>query len=550
MINYLNFPSNRMWSYIAAGVLQVGCSIGLWGYLGKKAAGAENVILNYGALEFSISVDSLETYGQTGEIEGELKSYADFLTPEQLQQFKVGLTTSADFSPLAIAQFLYSFQGEKILERVSKVIKTKARQPGFYALRSALILAAADQDSGLTPLNVLKKFPTDTLRIDSGQGIEIIKNLSNVVQSNNQAIAAVEEEAAKAATTGIPQVRELDLLIPGQYRYRKQKLTMEDLTRDRIFPVELYLPLKKSNQPLPLVVISHGLGSDLTTFAYLAKHLASHGFAVAVPEHPGSSARQIEALLSGLDNNVTPPQELVDRPLDIKFLLDTLARSYGDKIDTNHVGMIGQSFGAYTTLALAGAELNWQTLGRDCPNLDNSWNLSWLIQCLALQIPSTINETKLQDDRITAAIAINPLVSAVFGQENLSKIKLPIMLISGSADPITPALPEQIDPFTWLTTRNKYLVLLKGGTHFSTLNESAGSIPVPEQAIGPDPKIAQNYVKQLGLAFLSRYIKQQSLYDDYLNAEYGAVISQEKFPLRLVETLDPNFLQLKPKKQK
>jgi predicted dienelactone hydrolase len=553
MINYLNFPPNRMWSYIAAGVLQVVCSIGLWGYLGKKAAGAENVILNYGALEFSISVDSLETYGQTGKIEGELKSYADFLTPEQLQQFKVGLTTSADFSPLAIAQFLYSFQGEKILERVSKVIKTKARQPGFYALRSALILAAADQDSGLTPLNVLKKFPTDALRIDSGQGIEIIKNLSKVVQSNNQAIAAVEEEAARegqAATTGIPQVRELNLLIPGQYRYRKQKLTMEDLTRDRIFPVELYLPLKKSNQPLPLVVISHGLGSDLTTFAYLAKHLASHGFAVAVPEHPGSSARQIEALLSGLDNNVTPPQELVDRPLDIKFLLDTLARNFGDKIDTNHVGMIGQSFGAYTTLALAGAELNWQTLGRDCPNLDNSWNLSWLIQCLALQIPSTINETKLQDDRITAAIAINPLVSAVFGQKNLSKIKLPIMLISGSADPITPALPEQIDPFTWLTTRNKYLVLLKGGTHFSTLNESAGSIPVPEQAIGPDPKIAQNYIKQLGLAFFSRYIKQQPLYDDYLNAEYGAVISQEKFPLRLVETLDPNFLQLKPNKQK
>ena len=324
---------------------------------------------------------------------------------------------------------------------------------------------------------------------------------------------------------------------------------MEDISRDRIFPVDLYLPQSKGSQPLPLIVISHGLGSDLTTFAYLAKHLASHGFAVAVPEHPGSSARQIEALLSGLDNNVTPPQELVDRPLDIKFLLDTLARNYGDKIDTNHVGMIGQSFGAYTTLALAGAELNWQTLDRDCPNLDNSWNLSWLIQCLALQIPSTISETNLKDDRITAAIAINPLVSAVFGQKNLSKIKLPVMLISGSADPITPALPEQIEPFTWLTTRNKYLVLLKGGTHFSTLNESAGSIPVPEQAIGPDPKIAQNYVEQLGLAFFSRYIKEQPLYDDYLNAEYGAVISQEKFPLRLVETLDPNFLQLKPKKQ-
>ena len=545
--------SDKLGSRLAIAVIQIGCCTSLWGKAIEPAAAAETVIVSYGAFEFTVSVDALETYAETGRIEGALKSYTDFLTPEQLEQFKTGLTTSADFDHLAIAQFLYSFQGEKILERVSQVIKTQARQSGFYALRSALILAAADSERGLTPLNFLKKFPTDTLRVDSVEGFRIIEDLSQVVRENSQAIAAIDREVIKEreeAKQGIPQVRDLDLLIPGKYRYRKQLLTMEDRDRDRIFPVELYLPKGKIKQPLPLIVISHGLGSDLTTFAYLAKHLASHGFAVAVPEHPGSSARQIEALLSGLDSDVTPPQELIDRPLDIKFLLDALARNYGGKIDTNNVGMFGQSFGAYTTLALSGAELNWTTLERDCPDLDNSWNLSWLIQCLALQIPSPISETNLKDERIKSAIAINPLVSSIFGQESLSKIKIPVMLISGSADPITPALPEQITPFTWLTTFDKYFVLLKGGTHFSTLNESAGSIPVPEQAIGPNPKIAQAYVKQLGLAFFARYITDQLLYDNYLNAEYGAVISKKKFPLRLIETLDSNFLQLKPNKQK
>ena len=552
MNSRFNFRANLVWSYFTLGILQVACIVGVWGYLSKKAESAENVILNYGALEFSVSVDSLETYAKTGEITGEFKSYAGFLTPEQLKRFKVGLTTSADFDHLAIAQFLYSFQGEKILQRASRVIKTKAHQPGFYAIRSALILAAADRDTGLTPLNILKKFPTDALRVDSKQGLEIVKDLSKLFKSNTQAIAAIDREVIKERqeiSQGIPQVRNLNLLLRGKYRYRKHNLTMEDFNRDRTFPVELYLPQRANNQPLPLIVISHGLGSDLTTFAYLAQHLASHGFAVAVPEHPGSSARQIEALLSGLDSDVTPPQELIDRPLDIKFLLNNLARNYGNKIDTNNVGMVGQSFGAYTTLALSGAKLNWTTLERDCPDLDNSWNLSWLIQCLALQIPSPISETKLKDDRIKSAIAINPLVSSVFGQESLSKIRIPVMLISGSADPITPALPEQITPFTWLTTFNKYFVLLKGGTHFSTLNESAGSIPVPEQAIGPSPKIAQNYLKQLGLAFFSRYVTGQPLYDDYLNAEYGAIISRKKFPLRLIKTLDPNFLQLKSDKQ-
>ncbi len=549
----LSLKSEKVFSSIALGALQLSCCVGLWGCWSEKAESAERVILNYGVLEFSVSIDSLETYAQTGEIENELQGYADFLTPEQLEKFKVGLTTSADFSHLAIAQFLYSFQGEKILERAAQVIKTEARQPGFYAIRSALILAAADQETGLTPLNVLKKFPTDVLRVDSRQGLEIIKNLSKEVQRNSQAIAAVEQEAIKEyqeMAETLPKNRDLNLLTSGEYAHRQQILKMKDQSRDRTFPVALYLPKTDEQQLLPLIIISHGLGSDLTTFDYFAKHLASHGFAVAVPEHPGSNSKHIEELLNGLDSDVTPPEELIDRPLDIKFLLDRLAEKFGDKIDTNHVGIIGQSFGGYTALALAGAELNWTTLERDCPNLDHSWNLSWLLQCLALQIPPILTVDELKDERIQAVIAINPLVSSVFGEESLSKIDIPVMLVSGSDDPITPSLPEQIIPFTWLTTEEKYLLLLKGGTHFSTLNESTGSIPVPKQAIGPAPKIAQAYVKQLGLAFFGKYIGEQFLYTDYLNAGYGTVISKEQFPLRLIKYLDPNLLKLKSNDQK
>ena len=539
---FSDFPtSKKLWSF-AKGALRVGFCASLWLAAGKKAVGAENIVLSYGPLEFAVSVDSLETYAETGELTGALRSYADFLTPEQWERFQVGLISSADFDHLAIAQFLYSFQGEKILERVSQVIGTNARQPGFYAIRSALILAAADPE-GLTPLNVLKKFPTNTLRVDSREGFEIIKKLSQVVRENSQAIAAIEEQSLqeRQATTETPESRNLNLLIPGGYSYRREELTMRDTERGRTFPVELYLPQVEGDRLLPLVVISHGLGSDLTTFAYFAKHLASHGFAVAVPEHPGSSARQIEELLSGLDGDVTPPEELINRPLDIKFLLDRLTEQFGDEIDTNNVGAIGQSFGAYTTLALAGAELNWDTLEKDCPELTNSWNLSLLIQCLALQIPEEESDINLKDDRIKAAIAINPLASSVFGKESIAEIDIPVMLVSGSSDPVTPALPEQIIPFTWLSVPNKYLVVLKGGTHFSTLNESAGSIPVPPQAIGPDPKIAQDYIKQLGLAFFGAYITEQQLYENYLSAEYGAVINKKQLPLILIESLDSQF---------
>ncbi|MEY2859198.1 MAG: hypothetical protein RLZZ74_3511 [Cyanobacteriota bacterium] len=552
MTNSIAFDHSKIYSCLMAGILQIGCCISLEACLTKKAIAAENVILSYGLLEFDVSVDSLETYAKTGKIDDELQSYANFLTPKQLAEFKLGLTTSTDLSHLAIAQFLYSFQGERILDRMSKVFKTEAHQPGFYAIRSALILAAADQNEGLTPLNVLRKFPTDSLRIDSRQGFKIFKDLSKVIQRNGRALAIVEQEVQterQELTMVTPQTRNLNLLISGNYSYRLQKLTMNDRRRNRTFPVDLYLPQTEDQQKLPLIVISHGLGSDVTTFSYLAKHLASHGFAVAVPEHPGSSAKQIEALLNGLESDVTPPEELINRPLDIKFLLDRLTDRFGDQIDVNHVGMIGQSFGGYTALALAGAKINWNLLHEDCPNIDTSWNLSWLIQCLALQIPLVVAEQDLKDERITAAIAINPLVSSIFGQESLSKIKIPLMLISGSSDPITPSLSEQITPFTWLTTPEKYLVLLKGGTHFSTLAETAGSIPVPEKAIGPSPKIAHDYVRQLGLAFFGKYITAKEAYDNYLNAEYGAVMSRKKFPLRLVESLNPDTVLLESQKQ-
>ena len=244
------FPDRKIWSYLAVGMVHLGCCISLETYLSRQAVAAEKIILNYGVLEFSVSVDSLETYATTGEIEGELKSYADFLTTEQLEQFKIGLTTSADFSHLAIAQFLYSFQGEKVLERVSRVVKTNARQPGFYAIRSALILAAADEQMGLTPLNVLKKFPTETLRVDSRQGFEIFKDLSKVVQINAQALAAVEQESLNerqdSSVMGVPNARNLSLLIPGEYEYSQQKITMNDRRRRRTFPVELYLPKNRT----------------------------------------------------------------------------------------------------------------------------------------------------------------------------------------------------------------------------------------------------------------------------------------------------------------
>jgi predicted dienelactone hydrolase len=524
--------------------------------------GAERIYIPFGPMEFSLPIASLELYAKEGKIDQQLGAYAGYLDQKQLEQFRQVLTTRVDVTPLAISQFLYSPQGEVILERLGEIIETKARQPGFYAIRAALIKAAAAPD-GLTLLNVLREFPTYGIRINSGRGFQVVDQLSNVIRETDRAIAAVERQAIAEASAQIalqppaPLLTQAggrfsqlpDLRQPGPVKYSMQSLMLNDVRRNRTLPVDLYLPTPPSPPLLrggtggsaPVIVISHGLGSDRMTFAYLATHLASYGFAVAVPEHPGSNAEQVQALINGLASEVTAPAELVDRPSDIKFLLDELGRSFGGQLNLQQVGVLGQSFGGYTALALAGAKISFEQLQKDCDPSNDSLNLSLLLQCRALALPPT--QYELQDERVKGAIAINPVGSTIFGQSQISQIKVPLMLVAASDDTVAPALPEQIQPFTWLTTPNKYLVLLKGGTHFSTLVESSGGVPVPPEAIGPGPDVAQNYMKALSLAFFQTYIANNPEYEVYLSASYAQFISQYPLPLSLVQSLTENQLR-------
>lgn len=111
---------------------------------------------------------------------------------------------------------------------------------------------------------------------------------------------------------------------PGPFASKIQTFVLSERLRNRTLLTDIYLPQVPT--PHPVIVISHGLDSDCTSFAYLAQHLASYGFAVVVPEHPGSNAEQLQALLEGRADRVIPPSELVERPLDISYVLDELSR--------------------------------------------------------------------------------------------------------------------------------------------------------------------------------------------------------------------------------
>ncbi|WP_088241436.1 alpha/beta hydrolase [Calothrix rhizosoleniae] len=520
--------------------------------MSESARSAERIYASYSALELSIPVTAMEKFAQTGKIEQELAVYRQYLKPEQIKELHRVLTSPVKLHPVAVSQFLYTQQGELLLRRLGDVIKTRSRQPkpGFYALRSALILAS-QEPGGLTLLNVLRKYPTGSIHIDLARTLGIASELEKMVRETNRAIATVSQKSEiEAANIPFSQnnFQLQNLRRPGKFKWQKIKSRkLLDFSRKRLVLTDVYLPQSKTKASV--IVISHGLGSDSSNFRYLASHLASHGFAVVVPNHPGSNSKKLQLLLDGRTGEIIQSNEFYDRPLDIKFVLDRLESdpSLKNRLNLQQVGVFGQSLGGYTALALAGAKLDYNRIQKDCNSqaVNNTWNLSVLLQCGALKVERKNREKDLRDSRVKAVIAVNPITSTVFCESGLSQVQIPVMVVASSDDTVAPALYEQIQPFSWIPTSQKYLALLSGGTHFSTIGNGSSTseaVELPSQLIGDNPKQARSYMKSLSMPFFGTYVVGSSQYKQYLNAAYAKVLSRQSIGLSLIQSLTPNDL--------
>ncbi|WP_404790556.1 alpha/beta hydrolase [Altericista sp. CCNU0014] len=515
-----------------------------------SAIAAERILFNYSILGRSISVRALETYARDGILTEDLVSYARFVNPKQMAQLREGLLQKVELSPVAVSQFLYSSPGELLLNRLSRLIQTRDGRGSFYALRSSLVLAAADPQ-GLTPLAILRQYPNSDVVVNVQEIVGLVDEVNRFLKQTDTVTQQIQTLSEAAPLSPAQRSILMQAKQSGPIEWQKFTLPFQDDTEKRLrytrkvrqFAVDVYLPL--TDRPRPLVVISHGLNSDRESYAYLAQHLASYGFAVAVPEHPGSNKQQLQSLLEGRGREVAEPIEFLDRPLDIQFLLDSLQslaktdeRLQG-RLDFDRAGIIGQSFGGYTSLAAAGAPLSFDNLLQNCGReLNTTLNISLALQCQALRLPSA--QYQLADARIKAAIAINPIASGVFGPDSLAQIQVPVMVIAGSMDVVAPALPEQIQPFTQLKTLQRYLAVIQNSNHFSTIAPSSAEVealPQIKGLEGPSPALAQSYVKVLSLLFMQRYLNSQQDNQILLSPAGAEALSQSPLPLSIVNAL-------------
>jgi predicted dienelactone hydrolase len=512
---------------------------------------AEKITFNFPPFgQFNVKIDDLETFVTTGEVSSELAYYLDRLSPQQVARLPELLSTPLEFHPLTIAKFSNSTIGEAVLKNFGKGIRANVNQNGFLALRGAIIAAAFDRQ-GLTAMNVLRQFPLETIYVDLQvldqyirQGEKLFKQRKVL---DREFFTNYQSQAKTLSNNNLELGKQVNLRTPGQYLWQKQTFTYNNPNRLQPGYFDLYQP--EVNHPVPLIVISHGLASNRQTFAYLGKHLASYGFAVGVIEHDDISLDRFDNFLSGTAK-FPEPNNLIDQPLDVKYVLDRLEQEsqvnsqLKKKINLQQVGIIGQSFGGYTSLALAGGKLIADKTARECQNenyQDVLLDLSSLARCTSNQLPAS--QYQLRDPRIKAVIAINPL-GKIFGQTGMSSIKIPTMIIAGTNDLITPPVAEQIEPFTWLNhDLEKYLVLVKPGTHFSFLQEGLGVLPVPDDVVGPSPTSAHPGLKAISTAFFKVHLTHQLKYQNYLQSDRQRLLNNDAFKFSIIRTLTPTQLE-------
>lgn len=196
----------------------------------------------------------------------------------------------------------------------------------------------------------------------------------------------------------------------------------------------------------PLVIFSHGYGGTNTQSINLMEILASQGFVVAAPEHVGNSQ---SARGDSFD------QAAAHRVPDVSLVIDAMTaknRDAGDafagRVDSEHVSVVGHSFGGMTAI---GSAAGWAGAQPDQ-------------RVVAIVAISAVIDGEMQLDERSGP-------NAGFTSSQLERIEVPVLLMGGTEDINVPIANNDLafEQLTRAPSVDKVSIIGANHNHFTAV---------------------------------------------------------------------------------
>jgi predicted dienelactone hydrolase len=464
---------------------------------------AEQLMLQGLGLKLPVEVGQLRAWSNGGA-GGELGLWLSLLTADDQQHLRRLLTTPLLRQRSFGQQLLNSWVGEQLLQEIGDLLTTPDGLSTHGELVSSLNNLLARQRQ-VTALDLLQAMPSGRLTLQVDRLVEITGRWRSQLEAQRLAVDALDRLPMPLRDRRSPSFDRPDYSDPG----------LRPLTVRLAVPHRPGLPLRLQIWPAQgtpastWVLLMPGLGGNGRQLAWLAASLAEQGWPVIALDHPGSDDQAMQALVDG-DGPAPGPETLAARLQDLEAVL--MAEKNGR---LPHLGdsvvLVGHSLGGLT--ALLGVGLTPEPgLARRCQRAVDGLplvNISRFLQCQLLTVQPPPIRLPVP---VAAVVTFNSFGSLLWPRHGLERLSVPVMMVGGSQDLVTPPLAEQLELFLPHQEPLSRLVLVQGGSHFSVVRlprQDRATFQLDSALVGIEPTRVQALLAGLTADFL-RSLKQPS----------------------------------------
>ena len=462
---------------------------------------AERLEVSIEGVVLPVEVDDLRAWVTSkGRVRTELGSWMQLLDEESrtglMQLLQAPVLTRSSFGE----QVLRSWSAGSLLDAIGDVVRLMDGD----RINSDVVLMTLEQllkkRSQVSTLDLLEALPGQELRLDL-DALVLAASRWRLQLKRHQALMTGLSRPKAVARFMTPS--------PSASEVQGRSVQLPVTHRSRPLELRIWTPSTPRADRL-WVALMPGLGGSPDHLKWLARHLAAAGWPVLLLEHPGSDAAAVQALLEGRES-FDGARALKDRQLDLEAVL-LAQRQQRIPLKGERVVLAGHSMGALTALVASG-QTPQNGMDQRCRKalVDLPLtNLSRLLQCELAE--RGVLQPRSATVSPAAVVGLNSLGSVIWPVGSSEPSLMPLLLVGGTLDLITPPLDEQIGLLASLGQHpSSRVVVIEGASHFSPIRVGEFQVgtreddlfQLGEDLVGVNPHSVQRVIAHEIVVFLS-----------------------------------------------